>query len=451
MEMNYINSEKDATSNKVYKLAALLDKEMEGSYNDILSEYNAMELSDKDKIQILNKELQPIVDKISAVYPDYVIGFYNIELDSVVAMAGDIEFSFLEIAEGKDPPLNSLQNGNLEHVDCDMIMEWLGKSVLSIIHPVIRDNKIIGHTWVNVKLNDIFTKARKERNNIYIVGFILLIMTLLLTKLITNFFIKQLNNISKILFGYKKEEKLKLISEVEPIVKKIKQERGFINRMENELAKLERFNTIGEMAATLAHEVRNPLTTIDGYIQFMKAKTQNEFNKDKLDVISKEVIRVNAIISEYLSFAKYRKTNKEEKDLNSIIKSMYPLLQTDANKKRKSVVTKLGNIPLLKLNEKEIRQVIFNISRNGLEAMEEGGTLEIKTCCEQDKVILSINDEGKGIPEEVIDDIRKPFFTTKTNGTGLGLPVCYRIVENHGGFIDIITGKKGTTFRVIFN
>jgi signal transduction histidine kinase len=117
---------------------------------------------------------------------------------------------------------------------------------------------------------------------------------------------------------------------------------------------------------------------------------------------------------------------------------------------RKNVEFELDYIPDLFLDEGEMRQLIFNMVRNGLESMEPRKSLTIKTFQEEGNVILVFKDEGKGMSQEILRKIGTPFFTTKENGTGLGLPICLKIIERNNGYVEIDTCKEGTTFYVHF-
>ena len=110
-----------------------------------------------------------------------------------------------------------------------------------------------------------------------------------------------------------------------------------------------------------------------------------------------------------------------------------------------------GDIPDLPLDEKEIRQLLFNLVRNALEAMPTGGTIDIRTFNENNAVILAIQDTGSGIPQEIIEKIGRPFFTTKEQGTGLGLAICFSIATRHNAKISIESGSFGTTFLIRFS
>ncbi|MDF9408828.1 PAS domain S-box protein [Pelotomaculum isophthalicicum JI] len=221
--------------------------------------------------------------------------------------------------------------------------------------------------------------------------------------------------------------------------------------MDLEIARLDRMNLVGEMAAGIGHEIRNPMTTIKGFLQLLRIKDKYVQDREHFDLMISELDRANSIITEYLSLARNRAVELKEQNLNSIINNLFPLITADALITDKNIVKELGEIPDLFLNEKEIRQMILNLVRNGLEAMSSGGNLTIKTFTDGDEVIIAVQDQGKGIEPEVLEKIGTPFFTTKDSGTGLGLSVCYSIASRHNARIDIKTGLGGTTFYVRFN
>ncbi len=222
--------------------------------------------------------------------------------------------------------------------------------------------------------------------------------------------------------------------------------------LENEMARLERLNLIGEMAAGIAHEIRNPMTTVRGFLQsFMRKKEFIQFNS-QLELMIEELDRANSIITEFLSLAKNKAIEYSLQNLNTSVEALLPLMKSDALLSGKWIIAELSNdIPDLLLDTQEIRQMILNFVRNGLEAMSPGGQLMIGTFTEGEQVVLSIQDQGTGIPVEVLQKLGTPFLTTKENGTGLGLAICYSIANRHTAKIDVKTGASGTTFMVKFS
>ena len=223
-----------------------------------------------------------------------------------------------------------------------------------------------------------------------------------------------------------------------------------LKRLQNEVARLDRLNLVGEMAASIGHEVRNPLTTVRGFLQMLSLKVECFDFREYFTIMIEELDRANAIITEFLSLAKNKAVRLEPQNLTSIVKSLAPLIQADANISNKILRLELTDIPDLHVDAKEMRQLILNLTRNGLEAMLPGATLTIKTFQDGDEVVLAVQDEGHGIQPDLLDKLGTPFLTTKETGTGLGLPICYSIATRHKAAITIDTGASGTTFFVRF-
>jgi len=221
--------------------------------------------------------------------------------------------------------------------------------------------------------------------------------------------------------------------------------------LQKEIARMDRLNLIGSMAAGLAHEIRNPMTVVKGYLQYFKKKIPNHLH-DQFDLVLSELARIEMIITDFLSIAKNAPTKLEKQDLNAIIHSIAPLLQTDALKRGMTLELKLStDIPELILSGKEIKQLVLNIAINGLNAMNEHGTLTIETKVQDSAVLLYIDDCGSGIPKDLQSKIFDPFFTTRDTGTGLGLSVCASIVASHNGTIEVESKEgKGTRFIISF-
>ncbi|WP_144511784.1 GAF domain-containing sensor histidine kinase [Bacillus thuringiensis] len=221
---------------------------------------------------------------------------------------------------------------------------------------------------------------------------------------------------------------------------------------EQELKRLSNIELIGQMAAGISHEIRNPMTTVRGFLQLLKEEHNYEQHNKYFNLMIEELDRANSIITEFLSMGNTRKSDLQMLGLNSIIHDIMPLIEIDAYNQNKYIQVDTNDIPELLLNRNEIRQLLINLYRNGLEAMSTGKVLTISTYKEmQNCVVLAVRDQGKGIRPEVLEKLGTPFYTTKDNGTGLGLGVCYAIAARHNAKIEIQTGSEGTTFLVKFN
>lgn len=221
-------------------------------------------------------------------------------------------------------------------------------------------------------------------------------------------------------------------------------------KIEKEMARIDRLNLVGQMAAGIGHEVRNPMTTVRGFLQLLGSKEEYSKHNKYFALMIGELDRANSIITEFLSVAKDKVIELEVQSLNKIVENILPLIQSDATISDKYIHMELEEVSEIALDKKEIHQLIINLVRNGLEAMSPGGNMKIRTFMDKEETVLSVQDEGNGIPLNVLEKIGTPFFTTKENGTGLGLAVCYSIAARHNAKIDIKTDSTGTTFLVRF-
>jgi len=221
-------------------------------------------------------------------------------------------------------------------------------------------------------------------------------------------------------------------------------------QLDKELARFDSLNLVGEIAASIGHEVRNPMTTVRGYLQMFQVKSEFSSHSESLKIMIEELDRANSIISEFLSLAKNKIIEMKPGNLNNILNVLFPLIQADAFRLGISIQIESNPLPDISFDEKEIRQLILNLVRNALEAIEQGGIVKIKTYSKFSEIILEVSDTGQGIPKDILDQIGTPFLTTKENGTGLGLAVCCRIAQHHKAKIDVKTDSTGTTFFIRF-
>lgn len=223
-----------------------------------------------------------------------------------------------------------------------------------------------------------------------------------------------------------------------------------LKRQQQELGRLERLNLIGQLAAGISHEIRNPLTTVKGFLQLIGLKSNYTQDKEYMDLMISEIDRANSIITDFLSLAKSNAENILPHNINDVINKVYPMLQADAFNSNKEVATDLELLPDIMINENEIKQLILNLVRNGLDVTTEHGSVIICTYLKGDRVVLAIRDQGNGIPTEIQEKMGTPFFTTKETGTGLGLAISMGIAERHNAVFKFETGNNGTTFFILF-
>jgi PAS domain S-box-containing protein len=248
---------------------------------------------------------------------------------------------------------------------------------------------------------------------------------------------------------------------------------SLLRQMETQLSRAERLSALGEMAAGVAHEIKNPLNAIQGFSQRLASKIDDPNLKKYAETIVREVQRLDTTINDVLEYSRTAKPVKQPTDLHALLEET---LQYVAEKMEKSNI-KLErkydpNFPLVPMDYNKIKQVFLNMVLNAIHAMPQGGTLTFQTSVQQGlrdgdssnpsdwvshiflnqkMAVVSIQDTGCGIPKENIPKLFHPFFTTKTTGTGLGLSICHKIVEAHGGTITVDSKEGlGTTFSIQF-
>ncbi|WP_367755491.1 PAS domain S-box protein [Ammoniphilus sp. 3BR4] len=221
-------------------------------------------------------------------------------------------------------------------------------------------------------------------------------------------------------------------------------------RAEEMLRKSDRLSIVGQLAAGVAHEIRNPLATLSGFVQLLNE--QSSENKHYYDIMLSELDRINFIVSEFMMLAKPQVLEFEQKDLKKILHHVITLANTQAIMNKIDITaTWPKNLPLITCGENQLKQVFINILKNAMEAMPWGGELAIQVHRPNpDYVVIQFKDQGIGIPEDRIERLGEPFYSTKEKGTGLGLMVSYKIIEAHGGrlLIESEVGK-GTTVDVV--
>ena len=224
-------------------------------------------------------------------------------------------------------------------------------------------------------------------------------------------------------------------------------------RMQEEVRRMGELAAIGQLAASIAHELRNPLSSIKGAAQFLSSELSDPADREFLNIIIEEVDGLNRIASEFLDFARPLKLEVSEVRPSELLdrgRARVASQLTEAGIEC-SVVVDEGT-PSLLADARQLEQVLLNLILNAVQAMPEGGTLELgarRSASWRDCVELWVRDTGCGIPAERLERIFTPFFTTKVKGTGLGLPVVQKIVQNHGGHIAVESVEgEGSVFRI---
>lgn len=234
------------------------------------------------------------------------------------------------------------------------------------------------------------------------------------------------------------------------LVTKLMNEVARQEQLEKNMARLDKLYLVGETAASIGHEIRNPLTTVRGFLQILTAKIECNKYMENFELMISELDRANSIIGEFLNLARDKRIELKLKNINVVVDAILPLMEAYACSVKVQMESNLGQTKDLLLDENEIRQLILNLARNGIDSMPSGGILTISTYMKNQQVVLSVRDQGTGIDPGLVSQLGTPFLTTKEKGTGLGLAICYSIARRHNANIEVETSSQGTEFFVRF-
>ncbi len=246
-----------------------------------------------------------------------------------------------------------------------------------------------------------------------------------------------------------------------------------LRQMETQLVRSERFSALGEMAAGVAHEIKNPLNAIMGFSKRLSSKLQEPNLKKYAEIIAEEVVRMDAIVNDVLEYSRPDRVSKVPTDIHAMVDETIQFLNEKLEKGNIRIIKNYSSdMPLVAMDLPKIRQVVLNLVLNAVQAMPEGGTLTLSTgvvdglvvqdhkqveadqlfqqlFLQQKMGILTVQDTGCGISKENMSKLFHPFFTTKITGTGLGLSICHKIIASHGGTLDVQSEPgKGSRFSV---
>lgn len=220
-----------------------------------------------------------------------------------------------------------------------------------------------------------------------------------------------------------------------------------LKRTEELLRKSEKLSIVGKLAAGVAHEIRNPLTSIKGFIQFIQ---EGYVKEEYFTMILSELNRIEQIVNEFLVLAKPQVMNVKYRSLSSLLQQVIDLLHSQALMSNVQIFTRFApRLPMIKCEDNQLKQVFINVLKNAIEAMPNGGQVTVELVPHQNSQCIRIVDQGTGIPKDRIQKLGEPFYTTKEKGTGLGLMISYKIVQAHRGTLHIKSEEnKGTTVEI---
>lgn len=224
-----------------------------------------------------------------------------------------------------------------------------------------------------------------------------------------------------------------------------------LRKAQDKLIEQEKLAALGKLSAGIAHEIRNPLTSIKVLIHSIAEKIADSKTKEEdIAVLTEEIERVEGIVKRFLDFSRPSGPKFAKINLNNAVEETVNLISYDLIRDQNIVIEReFSKIPDVQADKEQMKQVLLNLFLNAIQAMPEGGTLTVRTRTENGNVKIEVADEGEGIPEDVKQKLFEPFFTTKEEGIGLGLSIVKRIVDDHKGTVSVADNSpKGTVFTI---
>jgi len=257
---------------------------------------------------------------------------------------------------------------------------------------------------------------------------------------------------ARVEFSRRDDDVGRLGKQFNEMVEKLDQNRAEIEELhKGEMARAEHLATLGELAAGLAHEIRNPLAGIAGVVDIMgRELPPNSSSRAVIGDVHREVLHIQAILNDLLSYSRPRPPDFHPADLNTTVEQAVVLARQQVLTKPIKVLFEPNpSLPSVDHDPALIQQVVLNITLNGIQAISGTGQVTLAVLQNHDNATITISDTGRGISSEALPRIFKPFFTTRSEGTGLGLSLANGIVHSHGGRIDVTSALgKGTTFKI---
>jgi signal transduction histidine kinase len=223
------------------------------------------------------------------------------------------------------------------------------------------------------------------------------------------------------------------------------------NVLREQIKRSERLAAMGQLVAEITHEIKNPLMLIGGFIGQLIRRTDDKKSIAKLNIVVDEVRRLENLLSELRELYRPQGSDSKEIDLSPLLKDVFALVKGECDAVGIGTALDIeGGVIPIQGDERRLKQVFLNLMKNGVEALDKGGQLSVRVSVDKDLVDIVIEDDGCGISSENLERVFDPFFTTKSSGSGLGLSVTKRIIEDHQGSRMSLESQvgKGTTFKV---
>jgi len=441
---------------KLFGAARMLERHLQGTFDDILIKHGALSADHHTKVMILNKELQPFTDVVAAAYPGMGVGYYVRDLDVQATYGPSAEYAWqVGRTIGPDHPGRQVMATGQARVQVGQLMRG---PIMNAMLPVVRQGEVIGYIYANELTAAIEAQTWAMKRQMLVILIIGLMIGIGGSLYLVNNLTADIHKITTGLTNLEHDLNSQIppmegeIGQIAVAINKMSAELNRIKQVEEQVQRMERLTLVGEIAAGLAHEIRNPLMAIRGFTQLLMEGCIQPAEKEYAAIVVKETGRLNRLVEQLLKVARPTVAIIEPIAVSEVIDNVIPLVNTKATRENIEIVCDIpGDLPRVLADAEQLLQVLLNLLLNSIQAIQDGaGRIDITaTYVPQEHMVhISVADTGMGITEEHMKKIFDPFFTTKPHGTGLGLPVAVRLVKGWGGKILVSSSEKGSIFTV---
>lgn len=442
---------------KLFAFAKMLDVSLNTTFNDILSEKGFTEASREEKIRVLNSELKGITDFVANSDPGIGIGYYSKELDAILTYGPSAE-----LGNNVGQSISENHQGRMVMLTGEAMVQTaplVRGNIMNCMYPIIRNEQIIGYIWSNELVEDINLQIDKMQYRFRVTVFLGIIFSMIGAALIANSVISKVDIIKNGLKRIQKDLNYRIppmegeMGEISEAINEMAFTIAERKKFEEQIHRADRLAALGEITAGVAHEIRNPLTAIKGFVQLIEEDLPPGDSKlEYTRIVTREVDRMNKIVEELLYYARPYESCRALISINDTLDGTLMLVNFKMIQPKIKVIKQYNHsLPSIPADEEQIKQVFLNLIINSIQAIIGAGEILIATDINEtgEFVSITISDTGDGIEPENLKKLFDPFFTTREKGTGLGLPVVYKIIELHRGYIEVESRLgQGAAFTV---
>ena len=441
---------------KLFALARLLDVALEGTFDDILEREGLAGATRDEKIAGLNRRLAFFTDQVAASEPGVGVGYYSMALDSIITYGPSDSLGHKvgqAISQGHKG--REVMATGMPRVQTARLVRG---EIMNCMQPINRGGAVIGYIWSNELVDNINDQVRKMLYPFYVAIAVGIAFSFAGTAFIAQAVASRIGEIKRGIKRIESDVTHRIapmggeLGEIAVSVNEFAEGLEARRRIEEQMQRTDRLAALGEIAAGVAHEIRNPMTSIKGFVQLIETGLEEgDSRRNYTNIIVKEVDRLNKMVGELLYYARPCDSLTLAIDINQILADTLLLVNLNATQHHVEIEMSYGdNLPQVVVDQEQIKQVFLNLLINAIQAVEEGGHIRVESMVVEGGVAVMVEDDGKGIEPGHIDRLFDPFFTTRDNGTGLGLAVVQKIVDLHHGVLEVESSEgEGTRFRVV--